>query len=123
MRRSVKRVLDRLYSTYNVGNSTPTTPKPYLILRFDTPIESVTIGRFTCFSVILLADPGNPLQLDTMTEVVVKALDGVQIARIGDGSVFVPEYNGYTNDFPDDTLKALTKEIRFKVPAFGNEVM
>lgn len=123
MRRGVKRVLDKLYPTYNVGNTSVTTPKPYLILRFDDPIESKILGAYTCFSVILYADPGNPLQLDTMFEAIKKALSDVEINRVSDGSVFVPEYNGYTRDFPDDTLNALTKEIRFKVPVFGKDAM
>jgi hypothetical protein len=123
MRRGIKRTLDKIYPTYNVGTPSATTVKPYLSLRIDTPIESKSLGRYMTFSVICYADLGNPLQLDNMVEEVKEALDKKDIARVSDGTVFVPEYDGMTSDFPDDTLKALSKEVRFKVPVFGKAIM
>lgn len=122
MRRGIKAILEKIYPTFDTA-SNELISKPCFILRFDTPIESATLGRYTAFAVICVAEPEDPISLDEMMEAAIKALNGVAVARVSDGTVFVPEYNGYTGDFPDDTLKALTKEVRFKVPVFGKDVM
>lgn len=123
MRRGVMAELAKKRPTYNAGTTSATTVKPYFILRFDTPIESDMFGRFTNFTVICYANKGNALELDAICEEAKTALDKKRISRTSDGTKFIPEFTGNTDDFTDDVLKALTKEMRFRVPAFGNEFM
>lgn len=122
MRKALFTELKKLYPVYNIGGSSATTAKPYLMLKFGTEINT-SLGRYTIFSVICFADASNSSQLDAMYEAVVKALNKKRIARVSDLTVFCPEYNGAGPDFPDDVLKALSKEVQFKVPSFGTDIM
>lgn len=120
MRKGIKKELAKLYPVVNVGNSI--TVKPCLMLKFGSEIKTL-LGRYNVFSVVCIASPGAVDTLDTMHEAVQKALHKKPIKRVLDSTVFYPEYTGAGNDFPDDVLKASTKEVNFRIPAFGNDVM
>ena len=122
MRRALFTELAKTYPVYNMGSAKETTMKPYRVLRFDEPVETEVFGRHTTFTVICYANQGDAMELDTVCEDTLK-INKKRLQRISDGTWFIPKFIGSGRDFPDDTLKALTKEMRFEVPAFGDEFM
>jgi len=122
MRKAIFAELKKIYPVYNIGGSIATTVKPYVWLKFGTEINT-SLGRFTTFTVVCFADLTNSAQLDVMYAGVVKALHKKSLSRVSDSTFFIPEYTGAGSDFPDDQLKALSKEVQFRIPSFGKDVM
>jgi hypothetical protein len=122
MRKALKTELQTLYPVYALTSTAIKSQKPYMILKFGTPI-STNLGSFTMFTITAYAKPGDTDTLDTMCEAIIKKINRVRIARNSDGSFFVPEFVGESDDFPDTALSALGKPLSFRVPRFGKDYM
>lgn len=95
---------------------------PFYQIGFGTPVES-KLANFSVFYVTVYAKAGDVTTLDAYCDLARKTLNKVRLFRALDGTCFVPEYKGETNDFVNDDLAAVGKMLTFNVPRVGNEYL
>ena len=123
MRKAIYKKLEEIYPTYYIGNEKKTTPKPYLILKMGNEIKTRAFGRWQTFTVFAIAPAGDFETLDTMSERIIKGLDGKHINRISDGSTFLIQFMDCGDEFVEGELNAISKQLNFKIPSFGRDFM
>ncbi|MEL3905571.1 MAG: hypothetical protein P1P65_00875 [Treponema sp.] len=129
MRKAVYTALKSLYPVYHAVSPTKKAAPPYLLLTFGSMIKSRVFGTWQTFTVTAFAPAGDMETLDTMCEAVITALDDTHLARVSDstdgqdGSVFLVEFDNVGEELPADAFNAVTKDIDFRIPIFGNSFM
>ncbi len=130
MRKAVYAALKNAgFEVYHIGNINKKKKPPYLLLEFGSMIKTRTFGNRRSFSVTVFAPAGDMEMLDTLCETVIKTLDKKHLNRISDantgkeGSAFFIEFAGCASEFMADEWDAVTKQIDFHVPLFGNDFM
>ncbi len=122
MRSALYAELKKLYPVYYIGNVEKTVQKPFLILQFEHGIKT-NFGRWNMVTVSIYAPAGDFEMLDTMCEKVITALDGKHLKRISSDGVFLVQYVDCSSDLIEDSLVAISKQLNFKIPAFGGDFM
>lgn len=129
MRKAVYTALKRLYPVYHAVNPSKKAAPPYLVLTFGSMIKTRVFGSWQTFIVTAFAPAGDMESLDTLCEAVIEALDNTHLSRVSDstdgkdGSVFLVEFVNIGADMPSDVFNAVTKDIEFRIPLFGNSFM
>lgn len=130
MRKAVYAALKNAgFEVYQIGNIDKKKKPPYLLLEFGGMIKSRVMGNRQTFSVTVFAPAGDMGMLDTLCEAVIKTLDKKHLNRISDagadktGSAFFVEFAGCAGEFAADEWEAVTKQIDFHIPLFGNDFM
>ncbi len=102
----------RVYQPYSPLN---TTVKPFVVVKFASPVE-MNGGDFDVFEVWPYLSKGSFLLVDDMVDALMALLDKATITCL-DGRRFCVEWMMTGPDFQDDALIALTRFLRFRVPA------
>ena len=122
MRSALYAELVKLYPVYYIGNVEKTAKKPFLIMQFEQGIKT-HFGRWNMVTVTVYAPAGDFELLDTACEKVITALDGKHLKRISSDGVFLVQYVDCSSDLIEDSLGAISKQLNFKIPAFGGDFM
>lgn len=122
MRSALYAELKKLYPVYYIGNVEKTVQKPFLILQFEHGIKT-NFGRWNMVTVSIYAPAGDFEMLDTACEKVIAALNGKHLERLQGGGTFLVQYIDCSSDLIEDSLGAISKQLNFKIPAFGGEFM
>lgn len=122
MRSALYAELKKLYPVYYIGNVEKTVQKPFLILQFEHGIKT-NFGRWNMVTVSIYAPAGDFEMLDTACEKVIAALNGKHLARIQGDGTFLVQYIDCSSDLIEGSLGAISKQLNFKIPAFGGDFM
>lgn len=122
MRAAIYKELKELYPTYYIGSVQNTVKPPFVILHFGTPIKT-RLGSWNTFYVSVYAPMGNFKLLDEICEKIKNKLDKRHLSRIDGGSVFFVRFDNCTGDDVESRLKAITRQLNFKIPVFNEDFM
>lgn len=122
MRSALYAELVQLYPVYYIGNVEKTAKKTFLILQFEHGIKT-RLGSWNMVTVTVYVPAGDFALLDTACEKVIAALDGKHLKRISEDSYFLVQYVDCSSDLIEDFLGAISKQLNFKIPAFGGDFM
>ncbi len=122
MRSALYKALKEIAPVYHGSYSGKVEKKPYLILSMEAEVRT-RLKNLTPFSVFVYADAGDMTALDSLCGQVKKLLHKKTFKRITDDSFFIVEYEGAGSDFVEDELQAVSRQLRFSIPIFGNDFL
>ena len=122
MRSALYAELVKLYPVYYIGSVEKTAKKPFLILQFEHGIKT-RLGSWNMVTVSVYVPVGDFELLDSACEKIITTLDGKHLKRISSDGVFLVQYVDCSSDLIEDFLGAISKQLNFKIPAFGGDFM